>query len=173
MKQRKSIGFLIIWGFVMNLFMTACTASYSFTGASIPAEVKSINIHYFPNNATLVEPTLSQKFTDALRDKFVNETSLTLVNEGGDLDLEGSITDYKTLPVAIQGDDQAALNRLTITVEVSYTNSFDEKMSFDNKFTRYADYSSSSNLTAIQEQLIDEINTQLIEDIFNKAVINW
>lgn len=158
---------------LISLVFSGCTASYSFTGASIPAEVKTINILYFPNNANLVEPTLSQKFTDALRDKFINETSLALVNDGGDLILEGAITGYRTQPVAIQGDDQAALNRLTISVDVSYTNTFDEKMSFENTFSRYADYSSDRNLTEVQDQLIDEINTQLIEDIFNKAVINW
>jgi len=153
--------------------MSSCTVNYSFSGASIPAEVKSINIKYFPNNASLVEPTLSNTLTDALRDKFVNETSLALVNDGGDLILEGSITGYRTNPVAIQGDDQAALNRLTITLDVVYTNTFDENMSFDTQFSRYADYSSSQNLTEVQEQLIEEINTMLVEDVFNKAVINW
>ncbi len=153
--------------------LNGCSVKYSFTGASIPPEVKTINIKYFPNNASLVEPTLSQKLTDALRDKFTSETNLVLVNEGGDLVLEGSITGYNTSPVAIQGDDQAALNRLTITLDVVYTNMFDENMSFDSKFSRYSDYSSDQNLADVQEALIEEINVMLVEDIFNKAVINW
>lgn len=152
---------------------SGCSVNYSFTGASIPVEVKTINIKYFPNNASLVEPILSQKLTDALRDKFTSETSLVLVNDGGDLVLEGSITGYGTQPVAIQGNDQAALNRLTITLDVSYTNTFDDNMSFESSFSRYSDYSSSDNLTAVQEALMEEINTMLVEDIFNKAVINW
>jgi len=147
--------------------------NYSFTGASIPPDVKTINIKYFPNNAPLVAPTLSQKLTDGLRDKFTSETSLDLVNEGGDLILEGSITDYKTSPVAIQDNDQAALNRLTITIEVTYTNKFEENMSFESSFQRYSDYSSSDNLNDVQEGLIEEINLMLIEDVFNKAVVNW
>jgi hypothetical protein len=147
--------------------------SYSFSGASIPAEVETINVKFFPNNAPLVEPTLSQTLTDALREKFVNETNLVLVNEGGDLILEGSITDYKTQPVAIQGDDQAALNRLTITVDVVYTNTYEEDLSFDTQFQRFSDYSSDQNLSEVQDQLIEEINRMLVEDIFNKAVINW
>jgi len=146
---------------------------YSFTGASIPPDVKSISIKYFPNNASLVVPSLSQKLTDGLRDKFTSETNLIMVNDGGDLNLEGSITDYRTSPVAIQGNDQAALNRLTITIDVNYTNTVDDNLSFESKFTRYADYSSSQNLTDVQESLIEEINQMLIEDIFNKAVINW
>ncbi len=147
---------------------------YSFTGASIPPEVKTINIKYFPNNASLVEPTLSQTLTDGLRDKFSSETSLALVNDAGDLLMEGAIVGYRTTPVSIQGDDQAALNRLTITVEVTYINTFDENMSFENsKFERYADYSSSQNLSEVQESLVAEITEMLIVDIFNKAVINW
>jgi hypothetical protein len=160
---------------VWLLFLfTGCSVNYSFTGASISPEVKSINIKYFPNNASLVEPTLSQKLTDGLRDKFTSETSLVLVNDGGDLIMEGAITGYRTTPVAIQGNDQAALNRLTITIEVTYINTLDENMSFENtNFTRYADYSSSRNLVEVQEALVEEINQMLIEDVFNKAVINW
>lgn len=158
---------------VLITMINACTVNYGFNGASIPPEVKTINIKYFPNNASLVEPTLSQKITDALRDKFTSETNLSLVNTGGDLILEGSITGYKTMPVAIQEDDEAALNRLTITVDVAYTNTFDETMSFESSFSRYEDYSSSKNLSDVQELLIDEINLILTEDIFNKAVVNW
>ncbi len=153
--------------------ISGCKVNYSFTGASIPPEVKTIDIKYFKNNALLVEPTLSQKLTDAFRDKFVSETTLDLVNQGGDLILEGVITQYYTRPVAIQGNDQAALNRLTITIEVIYTNTFDEDASFESSFSRYFDYSSSDNLLDVQEELIDEINRMLVEDVFNKAVINW
>lgn len=158
------------------LLLSGCKINYSFTGASIPPEVKTVNILYFPNNASLVVPTLSQKLTDGMRDKFTTETSLDLVNEGGDLIMEGSITGYRTSPVAIQtndGEDQAALNRLTITIEVIYTNTFDDNLSFESTFSRYADYSSDQNLETVQDGLIEEINTMLIEDVFNKAVVNW
>lgn len=166
----KNLFLLVITAFSF----TSCSVNYSFTGASIPPEVKTIDIKYFPNNAPLVEPTLSQKLTDGLRDKFTSETSLALVNEGGDLLMEGAITGYRTTPVAIQGDDQAALNRLTITIEVTYINTIDENMSFENaRFERYLDYSSSQNLSDVQEALVAEISEMLITDVFNKAVINW
>jgi hypothetical protein len=155
------------------ILLSGCSMKYSFTGASIPPEVKTINIKFFPNNASLVDPTLSQRLTDALREKFINETNLILVNDGGDLVLEGSITDYFTQPVSIQDNDQAALNRLTIKLDVVFTNNFDDKMSFDTQFTRFSDYSSDQNLTEVQEPLTNEINTMLVQDIFNKAVINW
>lgn len=166
--------FKFAWIIIVCLvFLNGCKVNYSFTGASIPPEVKTIDIKYFKNNASLVVPTLSQKLTDAFRDKFIAETSLDLVNQDGDLILEGVITKYQTSPVAIQGNDQAALNRLTIVIDVNYINIFDENASFESQFSRYYDYSSSQNLVDVQEDLIDEINTMLVEDVFNKAVINW
>ena len=170
-KSYSIVGFLVVLGLI--ILPTSCSVKYSFTGASIPPDVKTITIKYFPNNASLIVPSLSQKITDGLQDKFTSETNLVMVTEGGDLLMEGSITDYNTSPVAIQGNDQAALNRLTITIEVNYTNTSDENLSFESKFTRYADYSSNQPLTEVQDGLIEEIITMLIEDVFNKAVINW
>ena len=146
---------------------------YSFTGASISADIKTISIQRFPNNAMTVEPTLSQKFTDALRDKFSNETNLALMNKSGDLQIEGSITGYRTSPIAIQGNETAAMNRLTITLSVTFENTIDDSKSFESSFSRFADYSSTQNLNDEQDILIDEINDKLVQDIFDKAVVNW
>jgi len=173
LKKATNILPLMILGVFLMAFLSGCKVNYSFTGASIPPEVKTINIKYFKNNAPLIEPTLSQKLTDALRDKFIAETSLILVNQGGDLVLEGVIVNYNTRPVAIQENDQAAMNRLTIEIDVAYTNTFDENASFESRFSRYFDYSSSQNLLDVQEELIEVINQMLVEDVFNKAVINW
>ena len=157
---------------LMMTLITGCGV-YSFTGASISPETKTISIDRFPNNAMTVEPTLSQKFTDALRDKFQNETNLVMLNKGGDLHIEGSITGYRTSPVAIQANETAAMNRLTITVEVSFTNTIDDSQSFKSSFSRYQDYSSTQDLNAVKDGLIDEISEMLVQDIFNKAVVNW
>ena len=146
---------------------------YSFTGASISADTKTISIQRFPNNAMTVEPTLSQKFTDALRDKFSNETNLTLMNKGGDLQIEGSITGYRTSPVAIQGDETPAMTRLTITLSVTFENTIDDSESFKSNFSRFVDYPSTQNLNDVQEMLIDQINEMLVQDIFDKSVVNW
>jgi hypothetical protein len=148
--------------------------NYSFSGASIPPEAKTVSIIYFVNNASLAPPTLSQTFTEALRDKISTQTRLALVKNGGDLNFEGSITGYATQPIAIQsGIDQAAMNRLTITVNVKYTCSFDEKKNFEQSFSRFADYPSNLSLSSQEDQLISTINTQLVQDIFNKALNNW
>ncbi len=146
---------------------------YSVTGASIPPEAKTVSVQYFPNNASLAPPTLSQSFTEALRDKLSSQTRLGLVNKDGDLAFEGSVIGYVTLPIAIQSSDQAALNRLTITVNVKYTCSFDEKKNFEQTFSRFADYPSTQSLAAVQDNLITEINKDLVQDIFNRALNDW
>lgn len=155
------------------LFFSGCKINYSFTGASISPSVKTISIAYFQNKATLVVPTLSRDFTESLKDYFTSQTSLNLVDRNGDLRIEGAITGYAVSPVAIQGNEQAALNRLTITVAVKFTNTTDEKQNYETNFSRYQDYSSTQQLVAVQATLIEEINKQLVQDIFIKSVANW
>jgi len=154
------------------LVLTGCGV-YSFTGASISPEVKTISIQYFPNKAPLIQPTLSQNLTDAMKDKFIGEANLDLVPENGDLELEGEIIGYSTMPTAIQGNEQAALNRLTITVKVEFINHFDEKQNFENTFSRFLDYESSINLADVEQVLNDGIVEQIVQDVCNKAVVNW
>ncbi len=156
------------------LLLSSCKMSYSFSGASIPPEAKTVSVLYFVNNASLAPPTLSQTFSEALRDKLSTQTRLALVNKGGDLNFEGSVTGYLTKPIAIQaGIDQAAMNRLTITVNVKYTCSFDEKKNFEQSFSRFADYPSAQGIASVEDQLIHDINVQLVQDIFNRALNDW
>ena len=142
---------------------------YSFTGASIPPEAKTISIQYFPNKAQLVEPTLSPFFTDKLRDQFTRQTNLEMVDRNGDLAIEGEITDYKTTPVAIQGDQTSALNRLTITVNVRFVNVYEPDKDFEQKFTSFLDYASDADYNAIKDELFEGVTEILTTDIFNKA----
>ena len=162
-----SFAFLLI-----NIWMIQ-GCGYSFTGASISPSVKSVSVSYLPNNAALVQPTLSRKLTEAIRDKFTNQSRLALVGSNGDLNVEGEITGYTTEPVAITGDQQAALQRLKITVNIRFTNKLDEKQNFETSFSRFQDYDSKKRLADVEEALIDIINEELAQDIFNKAVVNW
>lgn len=146
---------------------------YSFTGASIPPEAKTISIAYIENNADLVEPTLSQQLTESLRDRFLSQTDLTLVESDGDLQLEGEIRKYDVTPVAIQGNETSALNRLTISVFIRFTNTIDPTMDFETAFSRFEDYPSTNDISQVKDALIPDINEQLVDDIFNKAVVNW
>jgi hypothetical protein len=164
-----TIGFMLL----LAVLMTSCKMSISLTGGTIDARAKTVAITNFPNNASLVNPNLSQSFTTALKDKIQGQTPLTIVSRNGDYTLEGEITGYSVSPVAIQGNDAAAMNRLTITVRVRFVNSFDETQNFDQTFSRYADYSSLQNLSSVESSLINSINDALTDDIFNKAFVNW
>ena len=166
-------GWLIPLIAAIFIATTQSCGVYSFTGASIPPEAKTISIQQFPNNAPLVNPVLSQLLTDALRDKFSSQTNLSQVPVNGDLAFDGSITDYRTQPVAITGDETAALNRLTIAVRVTYTNRFDEKQNFETTFSRFEDYESTQSLSEVEEQLVSEIIEALVQDIFDRSVVNW
>lgn len=161
--------------FILLVSLSACTgckSGYSFQGGSID-DAKTVSVKVFPNNAPLIQPTLSQAFTEALRDIFISQSKLKLVNESGDFHLEGAITGYSVAPVAITGNQSAALNRLTITVNVKFTNRLEEAKSFEQSFSRFADWQSSIPLASVEQELILDINKQLVQDVFNKAVINW
>ena len=180
-KNTWRLGDLVTWRLItrcLTALLTCCLllsscGIYSFSGASIPAEAKTVSVQYFPNNAQLVNPLLSNTLTNALNDIFVNQTTLQSVAQNGDLALEGEITGYSTSPIAITGNQTAAMNRLTVTVNVRFTNKYDESKSFEQSFSQYQDYPSGQDLSSVQDVLVEEIVNNLCEDIFNKAVVNW
>jgi hypothetical protein len=157
---------------LISSLLTSCHV-YTFTGASIDPTDTTFTIHFIVNQAPVVIPALSQTLTDALKNKFLTSTNLALVQSNGNLEFSGAITLYQVNPVSAQANETAALNRLTISVTIDFINHNNEKKSWNSTFSRYADYSSSSDLASVQDQLIKQINEQLVEDIFNKAVVNW
>lgn len=158
---------------VSIIALTGCTMSYSFTGASIPADAKTVFVADFRNVAPLVNPSLSNELTEALKDKFLRQTSLKLGDENADLYFEGSITSYGTQPVAIKSGDVAAQNRLTIGIKVKFVNKKDKTANFDTSFSRYEDYDSQNSLVEVESELVKAIIESLVDDIFTKAVVNW
>jgi hypothetical protein len=170
MRHHKAILFLIISLLIFSF--SACRVNFSFTGGNVDPNIKTISIHYLKNNATLVIPTLSQQLTDAIKDKFTSQTKLSLVNSGGDLDISGEITGYITSPIAIQANETASQNRLTITVNIRFVNKMDEKQNFETSFSRFVDYPSSKPFSEMEE-VIKQVNEYLVDDIFNKSVVNW
>jgi Lipopolysaccharide-assembly len=162
----------------MILFLSSgCKISYSLSGASISPEVKNVFIDYFRNRSKVINPTLSQSFTEAMKDKFVNETGLTLNTDQGDLEFSGEITGYDVRPLSVQksdtGRDFASMNRLTITVKVIFVNNKDHDQDFNTSFSAYFDWDSSKPVSQIENEAVKIITDQLIEDIFNKSVANW
>jgi hypothetical protein len=148
---------------------------YSFTGASIPPGVKTISIGFIPNQSNLVIGPESQQLTQALKDKFQSSTNLSVINSDGDWDLQGTISSTAVTPDAPTGGSTstASLNRLTITVSMTFTNNKDTKQNWTQAFSYYSDFDATKNLSDVQNSLITTINTQIVQDIFNKAAVNW
>ena len=96
-----------------------------------------------------------------------------MVERNGDLAIEGEIIGYKITPVAIQADQTAAQNRLTIIINARFVNRFEPDNDFETKFTQFFDYSSTTDFNTIKGDLIIELSEALAQDIFDKAVINW
>jgi hypothetical protein len=158
---------------VLLVLLAGCKVNYSFTGASISPDIKTVSIAYFPNYAPLAQPTLSQVFTESLKDYFLSQTSLKLTDKYGDIEFSGEIIDYKTEPMAVTQDETAAVNRLTITVKVKYRNSHDESQNFEKTFSKNETYDSSRNLNEVEPELIPQIVDQIVQDIFNASLGNW
>lgn len=156
----------------LTLFFSGCKVTYSFSGASTTG-LKTFSVVYFQNRAPVVQPGLSQILTDALIDKCKAQTSLKYLTTTGDADFAGEISDYNTRPLTVAADAQAATNRFTISVKVKFTNAVNPDLSFDQTFSRYEDYNSNLDLSAVEKELSDKIVEMLVEDIFNQAFVNW
>ncbi len=170
--MKKAAG--VYWGFLFLTvsFISGCKV-YSFTGASIPADIKSFSVELFQNQANNGPASLAQQFTDKLKLKFQTEANLRMVSTEGDLQLHGTITGYTYTSEAPIAGATSGLNKLTITVNVDYTNTKDEKDKWTQSFSRYAQFSSSEDISSVEDKLINEINTQLVDDIFQKALVKW
>lgn len=162
--------------YILSLLLIICINScgfYSFSGASISNESKTVSVSYFKNTAGSTQPMLSQIMTEKLKDYFVDQTNLTLVNITGDLSFTGEIVKYDISPIDIKSNEVAGKNRLSISVNVKFINQQNDAGNFEQNFTRYRDYESALNISDIETILIEEITSEIAEDIFNKSVVNW
>ena len=146
---------------------------YSFTGASISPEIKNFSVSYFPNKSEIINASLSTIFTEKLKEIFVRQTNLIHVSNNGDLSFQGEIIGYSIKPISISSDETARQNRLTIKILVEFINSSDDNLNFKSTFTRYKDFPSDQDFNEFEEIFLEEICDEIVEDIFNKAVVNW
>lgn len=168
-KLLKSLMFLFCASVLMTL-----NACYTLSGSSILPEWQTIRIATFPNYAPYQNPNLSQQFTDELQDIFNNRTKLSLTNEeDADLMIEGEITTYQQTSVAIQANELAGKNRLTIAVRVRYQNNLNEEKSFDRTFSAFDDFDANLTLDQAEDTLLDNILEQLTTEIFNAIAMDW
>lgn len=168
MKKLIHFGSLIIILFSIN----SCKY-YNFTGTG-KIDAKTFQVNYFQNNAELIEPGIERDFTIALQDLIQNQTNLSLTNSGGDLIYEGEITGYRISPMTATADQKTAQNRLTMTVNVRFTNTKKEEDNFEKPFTFFHDYPASSQLVGSTLQAAkDDIFERITQDIFNASLAKW
>ncbi|HMU13138.1 MAG TPA: LptE family protein [Flavobacteriales bacterium] len=162
-----------VWGLLLSLVPLSCHVHYGTSGGEVPAGAKTISVALFDARAPLCTPQSAQTFTETLRDLLQAQTPLNLTREEGDLQYEGAIIAFDVQPVSIQANETAALNRLTITVSVRYTNTLEPAKNAEFSASRFADYSSTQDLVSVETQLVGDISKQLAQDIFDKSLGNW
>jgi Lipopolysaccharide-assembly len=155
------------------LAIIGCSGCYSFKDVSIPPEVKTIRINYFENKARYVNPQLSPQLTDKVRQKVISQTGRTQIQgDNADYDISGYISDYSLTTTGIS-NQQAASNRLNVSVHIIFKNRLDEKKNFEADITRNFDFSSSLSLPQAETQLNETIIKNLSDEIFNRIFSNW
>ena len=157
----------------LSLAIVGCKVSYSFSGTSIQSDVKTICIEPVVNKATKVNPALANQLTEALNDKYRKLTRLEQVSEEGDLNLLVTIDSYDVKATAVTANEVAAMNRLTVTCKVVFTNILHEEDNLEQSFAAYEDYDSNNSLDMVENQLCESIIAKLVDDIFNATVAQW
>lgn len=163
---------MIMVSILLSVSLAACKI-YSFTGANLSPDVKSVTIDLLDNRAASAPASYAQIFTEKLKLKMVTEANLKQVNVDGDLHFSGYVTAYNISALAPTAQVQTGVNRLNITVHIEFVNATDEKDKWGQDFTRYAEFPATELLSNRESQLIEEINKQLVDDIFNKALVKW
>ena len=168
MKLLRAITLLLY----LLLIVSCGKVTFNMSGASV-APAKTCQVNYFENRAEIVNPKLSYQVTEGLKDKIQSDTKLNLLNSNADVLFEGEITGYNVQAQAVAADGMPAKNRLTITVKVKFTNEIKPENSFEKSFSRFYEFSSSQDLSSVEDQAVEEILKELMDDIFNGAFSAW
>ncbi|MDH4403776.1 MAG: LptE family protein [Flavobacterium sp.] len=166
----RKINFII--AFILLLTFSSCSV-YNFTGTG-KIDAKSFQVNYFQNNSPLIEPGIERIFTQRLQNLIQNQTNLNLTSSNGDLVYEGEIVDYRISPMTATADQRAAQNRLSITINVRFTNKNKEADNFEKRFSFYNDYDGANQLVGAKlTQNLDIIFERITQDIFNESLAKW
>lgn len=163
----KNIAFIVL----TTVIITACKVSYSFRGGEIPGE--TFSVESFTNAASIVNPDLVIILQDELQQRFTNESNLKYSDTQGDAHFEGMITNYSITPVQGTGGELVALNRLTISFKVTYTNRANSEQDFDKTFTNYEDFESIVDFSSVEQELIEKISQNLVDLVYNQVLVDW
>jgi len=168
--NKKSLsGFTFCIAISAVMLFSGC---FSFQGASIPPDVETYSVGFIINKAVIINPKLSQTITENLKDK-MNNTRLNFTRENGDFNFSGFISNYIIAPIAVQSDASATKNRLTITVNMTFVCTKHPELNFEQAFTGFQDFDATKNFSSLESNLVAIITDQLVQEIFNKAAVNW
>lgn len=167
---------IILWLLlcIVSLTFVSCTISYKFNGSSIDyTKTRTISISDFPNTAELIYPPLAQAFGESLRDAYTKQTRLQILKKGGDMHIEGEIIGYQLTPMAISADTYSSETKLTITVNVRFSNNKNPDDDFEKKYSAYQTFDSSRRLDDVQEELMKTMLADIVDNIYNDTVAKW
>lgn len=166
----KKILFLL----TLIVMASSCKMSYSFRTASIDYELtKTLMIAHFVNQAPLVYPPLEQRFNEEMKDMFTRNTRLQLVNQNGDMEIEGEIVGYELTPLAVQEDAFASETRLTMTVRMRFRNNKTDAPEIEERISANRTFSSNTIFDSVQDRLMGELIKEIVDQIFNATMANW
>jgi hypothetical protein len=167
----RNLRFLVV-GFAF-LSLTSCSF-YSLSGVTLPADVKTFQVDYFGYQATLVEPGIERTFTLDLQDLIQDQSRLSLVTRNGDYLYQGEITRFYIAPMTATANSTASQSRLTIEINLRFTNTKIDEESFEKKYSFFYDYSANIQLQgSALETALEVIYEQITQDIFNDTLAKW
>lgn len=169
--ENRKFKTLYLLSFLFFLFIL--NGCYSLNGSSLDPSIKTVQIDLFPNYAPLQNVTLSQSFTNDLRDRFQQQTPLDVVENNGNISISGEITDYRESYSTVTSNEQAQQNRLTIKIKVNYVNNLDDSKSFSKTFQDYEEYAGDKTLADVEGTLVPTITDRIIDQIYNAIVTDW
>lgn len=169
LQSKPIIAACVVFSFVL---LSSC-GIYSFTGTTLSDDVKTITIRNFAMVTAGGPQNMTLSFNEKLKEYYQRNTSLKLRPEEADLILDGAIIGYELTPVSATASDKAALNRLTIRLEVVFTNRLTPEEDFEREFSFFQDFSQEQSLSDVEDRLVDKILDQLVLNIFTETAAQW
>lgn len=169
--MKRNLFFIVVFIF---LGLSSCVVSYKFNGTSIDyTKIKTISVTDFPNQATLVYPSLAPNFNEKLKDEYSSKTRLKLVPRDGDLQVSGEIVNYELIQIGVNTVGTSTKTKLQITLNVRFTNKSNPSENFEQRFSSYQEFSNDQTINQVQDELNELIIEDLVNQIFNRTVANW
>lgn len=153
--------------------LTSCKARYSFSGGSVPAEARTYSVSYFNVRAALADPNYGQVVTEGLKDLLLDQTPLSLADSDGDIHYEGEVSRYDIIPVAASGDEVSTRNRLTVELKVRYFNRLEPEKDKQLTLRQFEDFEASEEFSLVEEELLESINSKILQDIYDQTLGDW